>query len=360
MTGGRFGGIERLILVLAKLFLTHVDHIDFVLTNTSGEVYPRIPKDLGYGIANLGSSRLRGSLPGLIKYLKNEKPDYLFSGSATLNVYAVLAKALSFSATKTVSGVFWMLSEIVRSEVLLFRLIPFMTRVTSGLVFAFIADSKDVANDFSKTTGISNSRIKVINDPIPIDDIVSEAGEDPPHRFFLDDHIPVVISVGRIEKEKNHLLLLKAFYLLRQERDCRLLIIGEGALRQDLIKEAKRLGIDNDVDLPGFVPSPYPYMKRSTVFALPSNHEAFSIVQIEAMALGIPTVATDCPGGVRELTGNGAYGAIVPMNDAESMAKALMSAIDNPPDREKLRKRAEDFSAKKISAQYLRAMGILR
>lgn len=358
LTGGRFGGIERLFIVLAKSLSKHVKRIDFVLTDIDGEVYPQIPKDAGYNIINLKAKRLRQVLPALTKYLHKEKPDMLISGSLTTNIYAVIAKIISFSRTKIVVGVHSILSQLKKSGSLLFGALPLLSRLTYRFAYRIIADSYNAADDFAATTGIPRKNISVIYNPVPINEILKESQIFTDHKFFAKDHPPVIISVGRIEKEKNYSLLLKAFSMVREHRDARLLIISEGSQKENLWEEAKRLNIYKDVDFPGFVPSPYPYMKNSSVFALSSDHEAFGIVIIEALALGIPVVATDCPGGVREVLDNGKYGKLVAVGDAKAFADAIEYSILNPPDPDFLKKRALDFSAEKITGQYLKVLGI--
>lgn len=359
VTGGRYGGIERVFLVLANAMSSHVKQIDLVFTDIEGEVYPRIPKGSGYNIVNLKAKRLRKALPALIGYLAREKPDYLISGSLTVNLFAALAKILSFSKTNIILGVHSIISELKESGGITFSLLPLLSRLTYWAAYKVIAVSNFAAEDFSKTTGIPRTRIDVIYNPVPIEDITKESFARFEHRFFSTGHPPVIISVGRIEKEKNYSRLIEAFSIIRKHHEAKLLIIGEGSQRKMLIEKAKALNIIKDVDLPGFNPNPYPYMKQSSVFALSSDHEAFGIVLIEALALGLPIVATDCPGGIREVLENGKYGIITPKSDTKSLADAIERSLDARRDEIFLKNRARDFSAEKISDQYLKLLGVL-
>ncbi|MEK7375842.1 MAG: glycosyltransferase, partial [Candidatus Margulisiibacteriota bacterium] len=281
----------------------------------------------------------------------------LISGSLTVNLYAALAKILSFSKTRIILGVHSIISELKESGGITFSLLPLLSRLTYWAAYKVIAASNFAAEDFSKTTGIPRTRIDVIYNPVPIEDITKESLARFEHRFFSTGHPPVIISVGRIEKEKNFPLLLEAFSIVRKHRDVKLLIVGEGSQRNMLIEKAKELNISNDVDMPGFSSNPYPLMRRSSVFVLSSNHESFGIVLVEAMALGLSIVATDCPGGIREVLENGKYGIISPKADAKAMADAIEKALDTYHDGMLSKMRALDFSVEKISDQYLELFG---
>ena len=105
--------------------------------------------------------------------------------------------------------------------------------------------------------------------------------------------------------------------------------------------------------MPGFVENPFQYMARAKVFVLSSVYEGLPGVIIQALACGCPVVSTDCPGGSREILGDGRYGALVPVADVESMAHAIRAELDKPSDRDMLLRRAEDFSVDHAVSNYL-------
>ena len=160
-------------------------------------------------------------------------------------------------------------------------------------------------------------------------------------------------AVGRLATQKDFATLLHAFAQVRNNREARLVILGEGRLRKDLGKLAKQLGIQADVDMPGFVENPFQYMARSSVLVSSSIFEGLPGVLIQALACGCPVVSTDCPGGSAEVLANGQYGALVDIGDAGAMARAIMEELDNPTAREILLHRAEDFSVERAAEHYL-------
>jgi glycosyltransferase involved in cell wall biosynthesis len=164
---------------------------------------------------------------------------------------------------------------------------------------------------------------------------------------------PVVLAAGRLERQKDFPTLLRAFALLRAERPVRLVVLGEGAWRERLAALAATLGVAADVDLPGFQPNPYPFLARTRVFALSSRWEGSPNVLTEAMALGTPVVATDCPSGPREILADGRYGPLVPMGDAPALAAALARALDEPLPSAVLKGAVRDYSAIESARRYL-------
>ena len=131
------------------------------------------------------------------------------------------------------------------------------------------------------------------------------------------------------------------------------MILGEGRLRPELQQLSKQLGIDNDLELPGFVQNPYQYMARSSAFVLSSLYEGLPGVLIQALACGCPVISTDCPGGSAEILDYGKYGALTPIGDAETMASALRTLLDAHIDREVLVRRAQLFSVETAGTAYL-------
>lgn len=123
--------------------------------------------------------------------------------------------------------------------------------------------------------------------------------------------------------------------LPRASRSVRLVILGEGKGRARLVAPAETLGIAGDVELPGYVDNPFPYMARSAVFVLSSAWEGFGNVLAEAMACRCPVVSTDCPAGPAEILDGGVYGPLVPVGDAVALAMAIESVLDSPPERER-------------------------
>lgn len=155
-----------------------------------------------------------------------------------------------------------------------------------------------------------------------------------------------IVSVGRLVEQKNFDLLIDAFYMLSEKyKEYKLIIYGEGKLRNKLEEKIKDLGIQDKVILPGIVDNVKEKIYRSSVFVLPSLYEGMPNALMEAMALGLPVISTDCPcGGPRMLITNNINGKLVSVNDKEIMKEAIEEIIKNEEFSRKLGKEASKIS----------------
>ena len=221
-----------------------------------------------------------------------------------------------------------------------------------------IAVSRGVANDFTEATGIDPARIRVVYNPIVDPGLGARAHEPVEHPWFKDAGPPVILGVGRLTQQKDFATLVSAFALVRRQRPCRLLIIGDGEERERLAVLATKLGVQDELDLAGFQPNPLPFMRAARLLALSSRWEGFGNVLVEALYCGTPVVSTDCPHGPRELLANGELGRLVPVGDPRALADAVLEAFDEEPDPDRLRAHAETYSAARSADGYLDALGL--
>jgi glycosyltransferase involved in cell wall biosynthesis len=136
------------------------------------------------------------------------------------------------------------------------------------------------------------------------------------------------------------------------------MVLGRGRDRDALLSLAAELGVADAVALPGFEPNPYPYMAHAAVFAFTSLWEGLGFVIIEALAVGTPVVATDCPSGPREILQDGKYGALVPVGDVAAIAAGIEKLLCERPAREYLQRAALPYEIETSTTAYLRAMGL--
>lgn len=148
------------------------------------------------------------------------------------------------------------------------------------------------------------------------------------HPLITGKSKPTFISAGRLAPQKNFQLLIRAFAKVRAGKDCSLIILGEGALRPELEALALELGVKDDVHLPGFQPDPHAWFSKCEAYVMSSKAEGLASVLLEALAAGTRLISTDCPSGPAEIIQDGKYGTLVPVDDAEALAAAMLDVLD--------------------------------
>jgi len=358
------GGIEVFLCRLTRWIAEKQSdwEIHLVLARAEGELLSQVsPKvrivDLkAKPILLTKRLRLGPVLPStfkLVRYLKKEHPDVLFAFS-NANFPALWGRWLSGVSLPVIINerVHPTLSAKI-SPNLVDRLMPLLKRLFYPYADAIVAVSHGVADDLAKVTRIPRGRIRVIYNPVVTPDLLQKVEEPVKHPWFSDGSQPIVLGVGRLDIIKDFPTLIKAFAMVRQKRSVKLVILGDGEERPRLEALVKKLGLENDVWMPGFVDNPFTFMAKASVFVLSSASESFGIVLVEALACGCPVVSTDCPSGPSEILEGGKWGKLVPVGDHEKLAEAILETIENLPDREKLKQRGMDFHIDKIGSQWL-------
>ena len=142
---------------------------------------------------------------------------------------------------------------------------------------------------------------------------------------------PYIIAVGRLSYQKGFDLLLYAYAALKaQGFEPDLVILGDGSQRKNLEGLAEQLGVAQHVIMPGFQDNPYPWVKGAELFISSSRYEGFCRVIAEALAVGTPVVATDCPSGPAEVLQGGRYGLLVENKNVDALAEGIRSLVCDP------------------------------
>jgi len=145
---------------------------------------------------------------------------------------------------------------------------------------------------------------------------------------------------------------MKAFREVRNKIDAKAIIIGEGPLRLELEKAAVNLGIENDIDLPGFVNNPYDYMKKASAIVLSSSWEGLPTVLIESLALSKSIVSTNCVSGPDEILNSGEFGVLTRVDNVDEFAQGMHKAVNSQ--QQNLRSRALDFTVANAVEKFCR------
>lgn len=322
------GGAERVQLTLATALQQRGYQVDLVLANAVGPLLANVPGSLR--VVDLRVRRVAASIPFLVRYLRAERPEVVISALEHANCALLLARKLSGVATKVIATTHNATHAFLGAggaRRTFWRTLMALLYPTAD---ALVAVSQGAADDLSRAIGLERDVLTVIGNPVIAPDFSERAGRPVTHPWFVAGGPPVVVAVGRFVPEKDFATLVSAFAFLRRQTQARLLLLGEGPLRQELEAQVQMLGVAEDVALPGFVPDALPYMARSAVVALSSRSEALPTVLIEALAVGARVVATNCAFGPAEILEDGRLGALVPVGDAEALSQALKDALVRP------------------------------
>jgi glycosyltransferase involved in cell wall biosynthesis len=350
-------GVDRLIGHLVPAIARRGFPVDVLKIQGHGPHLPETPP--GVRLIDLGAKHVYSSFSALADYLKRHRPTVLLTDKDRVNRTAIMARAWSRTATRLV------VSSGTTISIDLAHRGPFerwLQRTSMAKLYPFadniIVPSKGVADDMAAYTGLPRDSINVVLCPVVSNRLFNDPQPRPDHVWFTPDSPPVIIGVGELGTRKDFPTVLRAFAIVNKQRPCRLVILGRGKLKSELLKLAVDLGIADDVDLPGFMSNPYPYMAHAAVFAFSSHWEGNPFVLPEALALGTPVVATDCPSGPREVLSDGRYGPLVPVGDYEAMAAAIREILERPPSKEFLQEAARPYEVERSTSAFLAAMGL--
>ncbi|MCM1154256.1 MAG: glycosyltransferase [Roseburia sp.] len=189
----------------------------------------------------------------------------------------------------------------------------------------------------------------------------------------VDEHVPDcfegvrshrIVSVGRLHKVKNHAMLIDAFAdFSRRFTDYELHIYGQGELEQELKEQAKRLHISEKIIWHGFCTDVKEKIRDAAMFVLCSNYEGTSNSMLEALSMGIPTIATDCPiGGARVYITPEESGLLIPVDDRKALAEAMTRIASDEEFAGRLSVNAmqikNKYSVRSVAEKFLEAAGI--
>ncbi len=311
------GGAERVLSTMANYWAAHGHEVRLVTHDKpENDFYPLSGEVIRYGfdiskpprhlLDTVRHNIQRITLPRAC--LKDIRPDTAISFTVRMNVQNLIA----LSGT----GIPVIVSErnnpLAQKQPLPFELLRRYLYPRSSALVVQTEAARRWASSFMPA-----QRIHVIPNPLPVDESSTQAASSPRNGT-------VVCSAGRLIPSKGFDLLIRSFHsATRDKPEWSLQILGEGEDRPRLEGIIRELGMQDRVHMPGRTRNPFDAMKSSTLFVLPSRHEGFPNALIEAMALGLPVISTDCPFGPSEIINDGVDGILVPPGDVQALAGAM-------------------------------------
>ena len=361
------GGATRRTLTLAGGFAKRGHRVDLVVVDAEGPLAGNLPDGVRLVVLDSALIRLAGRMRkrkrrrrikassfALARYLWRDRPAVLLSAANHVHLTAVITARLSRAPVRVVLRVSNHLtgSHLGGSERPRPIRLKFARRVY-GRADAAIAVSQSIADDIVEHTTLPSDRVHAVTNPTYTPEIESAAAAPLDHAWFTPGAPPLLLGAGRLAPAKDFATLLRAFARVRARRPVHLVILGEGRKRRNLEQQLHELGVEEDVELHGFVDNPFAWMSRASLFVLSSAWEGSPGVLVEAMACGCPVVSTDCPSGPDEILAGGHYGRLVPVGDDAALANAIAETLDATVDREALRARAREFDVDRAVEHYL-------
>ncbi len=308
--------------------LKHLDRNKFQLAlavvDMRKEVYRAdLPADVE--LIDLGVTRVRYALPRIIALIWKRRPDVVFSTLGHLNLALAIIRPLLPNGIRY----------IAREAVVVSSVLPVYScsGIWEWLYRKFykrhdllVCQSRDMQEDLVKHFGFPAERSVVINNPVDVGHIRSQASSPLDFSENPEDCIRLV-AAGRLTKQKGFDLLIHAIALLGNPK-IRLCILGEGALLDELKQLAFILGVAEQVEFVGFQANPYAWYAWADAFVLSSHFEGFPNVVLEALSCGAPVIATPAPGGINEIL-DGIHGCIIARDiSAAALADAIGKWLD--------------------------------
>jgi len=317
------GGAEKLVLKLASA------------QAASGGVVPQIASLMGIGplreeasarglithVVGVGGVKYVSGMCRILRLLKRLKPDIVHTHNFLSHVHAApVARVLRIPVVHTKHG----------RAVTSIGWAPWLRRAIYNLADRIVVVSGETGTAFREKTGVDESKIRVVYNGIDTGGLSGPGRDDARGRLGIPSGVKVLGTVSRLDRVKDHDTLLEAFArVVSRRKDCLLIIIGDGPERGNIERKVEALGLDESVRLIGFTDQVPLYLAAMDLFLQPSKEEGLSMTILEAMAAGLPVIATPV-GGTPEVIDDGETGRLVDVGNAEKLASCIVEFLEKP------------------------------
>ena len=349
------GGTERVFLSVADfLSTTYGWQINFVIDRIKGNETEKVAISKGYKVVGLGVNRSWKAIVPFTDYLKQNKPDLVFSAYTETNAAAILSNALNRFRTPLIATEHSSLDEAWRDKSALRKLMrEIMVRYIYRFADHVLCVSRGLTEQISKR--LNHAHIGYIYNPTRFARR-SRSRDEARVELGIAQNTRMILAVGRICKQKNYLMMIEAFSKLNRTDNYHLYIVGgifepeEKVLVDQMIE---RYGIGEYIHFVGFTNEVHAYYEAADLLVLSSAWEGFGNVLVEAMAFGLPVVSTRCNYGPAEILADGQFGILVDVDDSTAMQNGIQHIFEqNGFAAATQMQRAETFSESRVGEEY--------
>lgn len=318
------GGADRVTHTVLRLLDRERFAPELALMRMEGPFLDDLPADVT--VHSVRAPRLALAAPSLALLLRKLRPDVVFSTSSTGNIVAAAAHLAAGSKARLVLSERTPLFREGNRDAK-HRAFAWAKRASYRRADLVTAVAGGIAAQLVSELGLPPAMVRVVDNPMIDDHMIEQAAEPVDHPFF-DGKAPVILACGRMVALKDYPTLLRVFAAARvQQPKAKLVILGDGPSRGMLEHLAQNLGLGGAVWFAGFDKNPFRYMARATLLLHTSRAEGMPGAQIQAMACGIPVVATDCEFGPREVIEHGENGFLAPVGDIDALAARVLELL---------------------------------
>ncbi len=318
------GGAQKVLIGLADEFskCNSLQYIFLVKTGSlQANLHVSIPRTYLSNKRSMNVFDLIAVFYKLVHFMRNESDVKIISSGTGSNLLACAARIFSGKRCSLY------IREACSSQNSKSFLIPVLQKVLYRFADGCIGVSDGVAKELAELT---HGKVAVASIPNPIDVVKTKQLAESMDDLLTNFPHSYVLTVGRLVMQKNTAMLIDAYVKISAKVSEHLVIIGAGPQQQALQQQILDCGLADKIHLLGEIANPHPWYKRASAFVLCSDSEGYPNVLLEALAHGLPVVATDCDFGPCQILENGRYGKLVKVGDIDDMADAIqMTLIGN-------------------------------
>jgi len=352
----RGGGAEKMMVRLANQLANMGHEIEMILLTGGGTNKAFL--SVNVLLTELNAKRVLRSFGPLRAQFKKSEPELVLTALPHVNVITAFVcvslgwtKRLSVSERNTFS-----LDKVVNSSIVMRAVYIIAPYVYRWLPNPVIAVSQGVADDLVANSVVRDKDVVTAPNPVITQQTINAAKEPAKHPWLIDKTTKVIVAVGRLSDQKGFDMLVDAFSKVHSDVKTKLVIFGEGRLKKDLLSQIKALNLEARVDLAGYNDNPIAEIQQADLFVLSSRFEGSPNVLVEAMSVGTPVVAFNCPSGPLEILEGGKIATLVPNGNVKALAAAIENSLMRPSkeqDKFKLMEAVSRFTALNSAKYYL-------
>ena len=316
----------------------------------------------GVNVEIIKKNKVRNMLFFLVKKIRSEKPDLIFTAEDHLTVITLIAILITRSRAK-LSGSSRVGADDLEayggklfSQYWKSNFLKIIFKLVAWRADALTCVAKDMVPHYKKI--FKNQKHTFCYNIIVDEESIARSKEAVSHKWIDKKNDALIVAAGRLDKEKGFKDLINAIWEVTKTRCVKLILIGDGPEKENLQLHINELGLKDSIDLVGFQSNPLKFFAHSDVFVLSSYAEGLPNVLVESMMCGCTPVATNCVTGPREVLQDGEYGYLVSLKNPKEMSKAIIAAIDNPISHQNLSIAIKPFETKNVLNRHFELLGL--